>query len=413
MKISTRMISLILAVVLAISCLAITVFADNAIKSGIAYVNASALNMRSAPSTGSSVVGMASRDEVVVVIGSSDDWYHVIYNLKEGYMHKDYLNVTNCENVELGYGAINSYCVNLRSAPNTSSSVVAQAYEGAKAYIIGINNGWYKVIYNGSNAYVRSDLMDLTEYPYENKASSNSPKYFVKGNAIGSAPSTESQAPTVETPKEETPVETPVETPAEVPSTGTPVSGEAVVTSSGLYLRAKPTTSSAALTMAYRNETVTLLAKDGDWYKVSFKGKEGYMHGDYLSTSGAVASTKGAQLVETAKQYLGTPYVWGGSSPNGFDCSGFVQYVARQCGFKIGRTVSQQWPYGTEVSKDNLQPGDIVFFAGTYTSGLSHVGIYVGDGKFIHSPSSGDVVKITSMETSYYTSHYYGARRLG
>ena len=405
MKFSTRMLSMVLAVVLAISCLTISVFADGEIKSGIAYVNASALNMRSGPSTGSSVVAMADRNEVVVVIGASGDWYKVIYNLKEGYMHKNYLDVTTCENVELGYGKINAYCVNLRSAPNTSSSIVAQAYEGAKAYIIGMNNGWYKVIYQDETAYVRSDLLDLTEYPYENKASSNTPKYFVKGKAIGSAPSTAPQAPEVETPT--------MEAPAEVPSTGTPVSGQAVVTCSGLYLRAKPTTSSAALTIAYRNETVSLLAKDGDWYKVSFKGKEGYMHGDYLSSSGAVASTKGQQIVETAKKYQGVPYVWGGSSPNGFDCSGFVQYVARECGFNIGRTVPQQWPYGTQVSRDELQPGDIVFFAGTYTSGLSHVGIYVGDGQFIHAPSSGDVVRIVSMETSYYNSHFYGARRLG
>lgn len=395
MKISTRALSLILAVALAISGLAVCVFADSEIKTGIAFVDASALNMRSAPNTTSSVVDMATRDEVVVVLGTSGDWYKVLYNLQEGYMHKNYLDVTTCENVELGYGVVNTYCVNLRSAPNTSSSVVTQAYEGAKAYVIGFNSGWYKVIYKDSTAYIRSDLLDLTEIPYENKDSSNSPKYFVKGKSIGSASTVTGEST------------------SQSASTGSSVSGEAVVTSSGLYLRSKPSTSSAALTMAYRNDVVTLLAKESNWYKVSFQGKEGYMHSDYLSSSGAVSNTKGQQIVETAKKYLGVPYVWGGSSPNGFDCSGFVQYIARECGFTIGRTVPQQWPYGTEVSKEDLLPGDIVFFAGTYTSGLSHVGIYVGDGCFIHAPSSGDVVKITNMETAYYTSHYYGARRLG
>ena len=120
----------------------------------------------------------------------------------------------------------------------------------------------------------------------------------------------------------------------------------------------------------------------------------------------------GQKLVECAKQYLGVPYVWGGSSPSGFDCSGFVQYVARQCGYTVGRTVSQQWPYGVQVNRSELQPGDIVFFANTYTSGLSHVGIYVGDGQFIHASSNGGVM-YSDLNSNYYSSHYYGARRLG
>lgn len=334
---------------------------------------------------------------VVVILSASGDWYKVIYNLQEGYMHRDYLDVTNCENVELGYGVINSYCVNLRSGPSTSDAVVAQAYEGAKAYIIGINNGWYKVIYNGTNAYVRSDLLDLTEYPYENRDSSNSPKYYRKGASIGSVPeSSESNSSSAQE------------------SEQTTASGTAVVKADALYLRAKATTNSTALDMAYRNDSVSLLAQEGVWYKVSYNGQEGYMHGDYLGIGeSATINTVGQKIVDCAMQYLGVPYVWGGSSPSGFDCSGLVQYVARSCGYSIGRTVSQQWPYGTEVSKENLRPGDIVFFTNTYTSGFSHVGIYVGDGNFIHAPSSGSVVKITSLESSYYASHYYGARRLG
>ncbi|MBQ9168619.1 MAG: SH3 domain-containing protein [Oscillospiraceae bacterium] len=403
MKVSTRVVSLVLAIVLAVSCLTISVFADGEIKSGVAFVKATALNMRSSPSMDSSVVDIAHRDEVVVILSQSGDWYKVIYNLQEGYMHRDYLNVTTCENVELGYGVINSYCVNLRSGPSTSNSVVAQAYEGAKAYIIGINNGWYKVIYNGTYAYVRSDLLDLTEYPYENRNSSNSPKYYRNGTSISSVSESSENSSTA------------AQAPATSESQQTAASGTAVVKADALYLRSNATTASAALDIAYRNDTVSLLAQEGVWYKVSFDGQEGYMHGDYLGIgeSAATTSTVGQKIVDCAMQYLGVPYVWGGSSPSGFDCSGLVQYVARSCGFSIGRTVTQQWPYGTEVSKDNLQPGDIVFFTNTYTSGFSHVGIYVGDGNFIHSPSSGSVVKISSLDSSYYASHYYGARRLG
>lgn len=330
MKVSTRIISLLLALVLAFSCLAVSVFASGEIKSGVSFVNASALNLRSGPSTGTSVVDVAFRDEVVVVTGRTGDWYKVIYNLQEGYMHSDYLNLIERENVELGYGKINASCVNLRSGPSTSHSIVTQAYEGATAYIIGINCGWYKVIYQDYICYVRSDLLDLTEYPYENKASAKSPKFFRGGNSIGPAPS------------------------------------------------------AAAL------------------------------NGSGNTGSGNNGSTAaGQKLVDCAKQYLGVPYVWGGSSPSGFDCSGLVQYVARSCGYTIGRTVTQQWNYGTQVSREEMQPGDIVFFANTYASGLSHVGIYVGNGNFIHSPSTGDVVKISSLDSNYYSSHFYGARRLG
>ena len=124
MKISTRILSLMLAAILAMSCMTISAFAAGEIKSGIGYVDASKLNMRSSPSTGASVVAMAERNEVVVIIGTSGDWYKVIYNLQEGYMHKDYVDATNCENVELGYGSVSGSSVNLRSAPTTSSSVV-------------------------------------------------------------------------------------------------------------------------------------------------------------------------------------------------------------------------------------------------------------------------------------------------
>ncbi len=407
MNISKRAVSLILAVVLAVSCLSICVFAESEIKSGIAFVDASALNMRSGPSTGYSVVDIAYRDEVVVVISQSGDWYKVIYNLQEGYMHRDYLDISSVENAELGYGKINSYCVNLRSGPSTSYEVVAQAYEGAKAYIIGMNDGWYKVIYDGAYAYVRSDLLDLTQYPYENRESSNEPKYFIKGEPISDAQEPEENEKAEEAPDagETQPAEPQPEEPKPT------LSGTATVDASALYLREQPTTSSRALGMAYRDETVALLDQTGEWYHVSYDGTKGYMFGEYLIINGP--SSAGQELVECAKQYLGVPYVWGGASPSGFDCSGFVQYVARSCGYSIGRTVTQQWEYGTQVTRDTLQPGDLIFFSNTYESGLSHIGIYVGDGQFIHSPSSGDVVKISDLDSSYYSSHYYGARRLG
>jgi cell wall-associated NlpC family hydrolase len=111
-------------------------------------------------------------------------------------------------------------------------------------------------------------------------------------------------------------------------------------------------------------------------------------------------------VVGIAMQYLGTPYRWGGASPAGFDCSGFTMYVFAQIGVSLPHYTGSQWGMGTPVSRDQLQPGDLVFF-----NGLGHVGIYVGGGSFIHSPHTGDVVKISSM-SGWYSSTFMGGRRL-
>jgi peptidoglycan DL-endopeptidase CwlO len=113
-------------------------------------------------------------------------------------------------------------------------------------------------------------------------------------------------------------------------------------------------------------------------------------------------------VVGIAMQYLGIPYRWGGSSPStGFDCSGFVMYVYAQVGVSLPHNAAAQYGYGTPVSRSDLQPGDIVFF-----NGLGHNGIYIGGDQFIHSPHTGDVVKISSLSESWYASTYVGARRL-
>jgi peptidoglycan DL-endopeptidase CwlO len=122
------------------------------------------------------------------------------------------------------------------------------------------------------------------------------------------------------------------------------------------------------------------------------------------ATPAPVARYGGA--VGIAMQYLGTPYVYGGASPSGFDCSGFIMYVYGQLGVSLPHNAAAQYGYGTPVDRSQLQPGDLVFF-----NGLGHAGIYVGGGSFIHSPHTGDVVKISSL-SGWYASTWVGARRL-
>ncbi len=118
------------------------------------------------------------------------------------------------------------------------------------------------------------------------------------------------------------------------------------------------------------------------------------------------------KIIKTAKSYQGIPYVWGGASPSGFDCSGFIYYVMQKNGITVPRTSSQQYyNAGTWVSKSNLKRGDLVFFT-TYKAGPSHVGIYIGNNQFIHASSGSGKIIISSMSNPYFAQRYIGAKRV-
>lgn len=323
MKFSTRAAALTAALMIFSSSFSMKAHADdNGLVYGIGFVNATGLNLRQSPDTGSQVLTTANSGECIVVLGSENGWYKVSYNLQIGYMSADYINVAAAENAELGYGVVTGSGVNLRSGPDTSYNRVATASQGEKCYIIGVNNGWYKVLYNNQTCYIRSDFLSLTEVPYENQASTSQPKYFRQGKAIGTVP------------------------------TGS-------------------TSLSSSVTSSY-NGTAT-----------------------------------GAQILSKAQSYLGSPYVYGGASPSGFDCSGFVYYVYGTFGISVGRTPAAQASAGTQVDKASLQVGDIVLFAGTGGSGITHAGIYAGNGQFIHSPNSRSTVSYSDLNSGYWSEHFY------
>lgn len=336
MKIIRRITTLMLAMVILVSSLSITASASSSTMYGIGFVTASSLRLRCEANSSSATLDIAPNNDCVVVISKTGEWYKVNYNLREGYMHEDYLSVAARENAELGYGKITGNSVNLRTGPSTAHSVAAVSAKDEKCYIIGINNGWYKVIYKDKPAYIRSDYVALTEIPYENKESANSPKFFRLGKSTGVAPSAS-----------------------------------------------------------------------------ALNGTGGSGSSNASGTTPTVDPVSGAQILAEARKYLGVRYISGGASPSGFDCSGLVYYVLKQLGYSPYRTPADQFRHGTYVAKSDLKAGDIVFFAGTGASGISHVGIYAGNGQFIHAPNSRSTVSYSDLTSGYWANHYYGARRIG
>ncbi len=154
------------------------------------------------------------------------------------------------------------------------------------------------------------------------------------------------------------------------------------------------------------------LSADGIVGKATFAalGKTTAKAATTLSTRGTAASSQINSIIATAKKYMGVKYVWGGESPSGFDCSGFMQYVFGKNGVSLPRTAALQFQKGTSITKANLKAGDMVFFS-TYKAGASHVGIYLGSGDFIHASSSNGVT-ISELSSTYYAQRYLGAKRM-
>ena len=278
-------LSVLTAMLLAATALA----AD--IATGAGCTTGSSLRLRAEPSTSASVVTTLDMSVAVAILDDSvDGWYKIAYNGSTGYVSADYLNVDQ-DNVFTTYGRVNSDGVNVRSDASTDSSVLATIEEDAIVTVNGLVDGWYDgTCEYGTEGYIRSDFLDLTE-----------------------------------------------------------------------------------------------------------------------------SSSSNSDIAATAKQYLGTGYVYGGTSPRGFDCSGFTMYVYSQHGYSLPHSATSQWQsgLGTRVySISELQPGDLVFFndpSRNAGKACSHAGIYTGDGQFIHSSSSrsGGVI-VSSLTSGYYNTYFVG-----
>ena len=170
-----------------------------------------------------------------------------------------------------------------------------------------------------------------------------------------------------------------------------------------------------------RNQSVTVTGSCSNGrYRIKFEGHTAYVSGKYLSdeagassSSGSISSGSGTatDIANFAMSFVGYSYVWGGMSPStGFDCSGLMYYVLTQYGYSMKRVANDQMTQGTAVSRDNLQVGDLVFFG--YGSYANHVGMYIGNGNFVHASTPSTGVRVNSLNETYYNTRYIGARRI-
>ena len=250
----------------------------------------------------------------------------------------------------------------LRSAPG--GSIIATLSQGTTVAVTNNSSEWYKVIVDGKEGYVSGSYLTGTT------------------------------------------------------ATDFSVGSGRITCSSTVNLRSEANTSSSILASLSNGTAVTITGVSGGWYKVSVNGKSGYIKADYITTSVSSSanmasysglSAKRTAVLDYAAKFLGVPYVYGGSTPSGFDCSGFTSYVYKNTVCSIERVAQAQFDTTTRVSRDELLPGDLVFF-GSSAYSISHVGIYVGDGQFIHAPHTGDVVKYDSLSGSYATRFQGGGR---
>lgn len=331
------------------------------------------VNVRAGSNTSAEVLGKISQGTEYEVLDKNGNWYEISYNNTDAYVSADYFTVTKADATITGSG------VNLRAAASTSADSLGKFAKGDKITVTGANADWVRIQYQGNAAYVSRD--------------------YVSGTFVSATPKIENAT---------------VEAAAE--------SLYGVVTADGgLKLRKEASTVSKVLEVLPYGTEVTIERVGQEWVRVvTDGGQKGYVSAEYLSVRSGTRTTrsagtgKGAEVIAYAKQFIGTPYVWGGTNlRSGVDCSGFVYAVMRDFGITLNRSSAAMASNGVEVSKSNLQAGDLVFFNSGGNSGISHVGIYCGDGTYIHSTDGKAYgVTVTNLNSGYSANTYVTARRV-
>jgi cell wall-associated NlpC family hydrolase len=252
----------------------------------------------------------------------------------------------------------------VRTEAGTTGSVVTTISDGTQVEVLSAtDNGWYQISTNDTTGYVSGDYLKVSE-----------------------------------------------EDAADLPVEQAPVYIK--VTVSSLNVRSGPGTDYDKVSSLSSGRVVKATELVDGWYHI----ENGYVSADYVTeidATEATSSSKAQDIVDFALSLVGCRYVYGGSSPSGFDCSGFTKYVYSQFGYTINRTASTQLDNGVSVSRDELQPGDLVMFKkGSGGTRASHVGLYIGNGKFVHASTSRVGVIVSSLSEAYYTTGFVGARRI-
>jgi len=253
-------------------------------------------------------------------------------------------------------GTVTADTLNVRESASTTAPVVTQISKYGQVVVIDSTDGWYKVSFGDTVGWVSADYLSV---------SGGTPTGTITGNSVN--------------------------------------------------VRTGPGKGYDVVMEVVSGEKVNILGNDSGWYKVEFStGVVGWVNGDYLSTGGKTSrgSSLGSQIVSFAKKYMGTPYVYGGSSASGVDCSGFVKLVYNNFGIYVDRVAAGQAAQGSYISTSSLNEGDLVFFATDGAGSINHVGIYIGNGQFIHASSGAGKVTISSLGDSYYSACFVTSRTL-
>lgn len=346
---------------------------------GTGTVTADSLRLRSEASTSSSTLAQAPKGATVTVEeDAGNGWYKVTYGGETGYMSGEWLSVVPAgpaADAPIGTATVTADSLRLRSEASTGSSTLAQAPKGATVTVEeDVGNGWYKVTYGDKTGYMSGEWLTIT---------------LSSGEVLPAARGVEAEQ----------------------------VRG--LITTSVLNIRSGAGTNYSKVGTLRIGTVVDIVADLGNgWYQID----SGYISADYVTLVDAgyeSSSALGASAAAMAQGLLGCRYVSGGASPSGFDCSGLVYYIYKQLGHTIARgSSSQYYSNGYFVSTSAMQPGDLIFFFDRRFDGsggtlpTTHVGMYVGNGQFIHASTTSYRVQYDSIY-GYYAPYIVGAKRIG
>lgn len=379
------------------------------------------------------------------ILEELDEWYRVNYNKIKGYVKKEQVEIINQEknndekaedeNItnEESQNTIeeNTNNISVENNANTKQEEQDQIAVGNKVYTNTELQVYLRPLLNSMKIETIKENQEVTVLDLTNKwvyVSVDGKTGWIRKEFL-----TAKQTEDTTTNNQET------DTTEYINKTG-------YITSDGINFREEPNTDSKILKTLLQNAKLTILLEVDNWYKVKYNDLEGYVLKTYVSetkvtttsrssnartetvitnveettstttetkTSSTTTSSKATQIVELAKKYVGCKYVYGGSTPLGFDCSGFTMYLYQQFGVSLPHSATAQSSKGTKVERANLQPGDIIFFTNyTTNTGIGHCGIYIGNNQFIHASTEKTGVITSSLSNSAYSSRYVTAVRI-